>query len=57
LILASNELELARKKGENLRSIFAHETIDPEAIKKDLEAVDEFEGALDGLTDDSEVAL
>lgn len=37
----SNELELARKKGENLRSIFAHETIDPEAIKKDLEAVDE----------------
>ncbi len=37
----SNELELARKKGENIRSIFAHETIDPEAIKKDLEAVDE----------------
>jgi superfamily II DNA or RNA helicase len=37
----SNELELARRKGENIRSIFAHETIDPEAIKKDLEAVDE----------------
>lgn len=37
----TNELELARKKGENIRSIFAHETIDPEAIKKDLEAVDE----------------
>jgi superfamily II DNA or RNA helicase len=37
----SNELELARKKGENLRSIFAHESIDPESIKRDLEAVDE----------------
>jgi superfamily II DNA or RNA helicase len=37
----SNELEAARKKGENLRSIFAHETIDPEIIKKDLEEVDE----------------
>ncbi len=43
----SNELELARKKGENLRSIFAHETIDPEAIKKDLEAVDEAIGDVD----------
>ena len=37
----SNELELARKKGENLRSIFAHEGINPELIKKDLEEVDE----------------
>ncbi|WP_276504920.1 helicase-related protein [Terrimonas pollutisoli] len=37
----SNELELARKKGENIRSIFAHETIDPATIKADLEAVDE----------------
>lgn len=37
----SNELELARKKGENIRSIFAHESIDPESIKSDLEAVDE----------------
>lgn len=37
----SNELELARRKGENLRSIFAHEGIDPELIKKDLEEVDE----------------
>lgn len=36
-----NELELARKKGENLRSIFAHESIKPESIQKDLEAVDE----------------
>ena len=37
----SNELEKAKRKGENLRSIFAHETIDPELIKKDLEEVDE----------------
>jgi superfamily II DNA or RNA helicase len=37
----SNDLELARKKGENLRSIFAHESINPELIKKDLEEVDE----------------
>ena len=37
----TNELELARRKGENLRSIFAHEGIDPELIKKDLEEVDE----------------
>ncbi|SEQ03150.1 SNF2 family N-terminal domain-containing protein [Hyunsoonleella jejuensis] len=37
----TNELDLARKKGENLRSIFAHESIDPETIKKDLDEVDE----------------
>jgi len=37
----TNELELARKKGENIRSIFAHESIDPASIKADLEAVDE----------------
>jgi superfamily II DNA or RNA helicase len=39
--IVTNDLELARKKGENLRSIFAHESIDPELIKKDLEEVDE----------------
>lgn len=37
----NNELETARRKGENLRSIFAHETIKPETIQKDLEEVDE----------------
>lgn len=37
----SNELEQARKKGEKLKSIFAHENINPETIRKDLEAVDE----------------
>ncbi len=36
-----NELEQARKKGEKLRSIFAHESINPETIRKDLKAVDE----------------
>lgn len=47
----SNELELARKKGENLRSIFAHESIDPEAIKRDLEAVDEAIGDVNTVAD------
>jgi superfamily II DNA or RNA helicase len=46
----TNELDLARKKGENLRSIFAHESIDPEVIKKDLEEVDE------AIGDDTTVA-
>ncbi|MFN8261882.1 MAG: helicase-related protein [Chitinophagales bacterium] len=45
----SNELEAARRKGENLRSIFAHETIDPEIIKKDLEEVDEAIGNPDAV--------
>lgn len=37
----SNELEQARKKGENLRSIFAHESIKPHEIEADLEEIDE----------------
>jgi SNF2 family DNA or RNA helicase len=40
-IKIENELEQARKKGENLRSIFAQESVDAEAIKKDLEEVDD----------------
>lgn len=40
-IRIDNELEMARKKGENLRSIFAQESVDAEAIKKDLQEVDE----------------
>lgn len=40
-IKIDNELDLARKKGENLRSIFAQESVDAEAIKKDLQEVDE----------------
>jgi superfamily II DNA or RNA helicase len=37
----TNELEAARRKGENIRSIFAHESVNAEVIKKDLEDVDE----------------
>lgn len=45
----TNELELARKRGENIRSIFAHETVDPNTIKADLEQVDEAIGDLESL--------
>ena len=37
----TNELEQAKKRAENLRSIFAHESIPPEEIEKDLQNVDE----------------
>jgi superfamily II DNA or RNA helicase len=47
--LVKNELEQARKRGENLRSIFAHESIDPETIKADLDQVDEAIGDLTTL--------
>ena len=43
----TNELELARQKAENLRSIFAHETIKPEAIEADLKEIDEVIGDVD----------
>ena len=43
----TNELELARQKAENLRSIFAHETIRPEAIEADLKEIDEVIGDVD----------
>ena len=39
--LFSNELEMARKKAENLRTIFAHETIDPGLINQSLDEIDE----------------
>lgn len=45
----TNELELARKRGENIRSIFAHESIDPNTIKADLDQVDEAIGDLHTL--------
>lgn len=48
-LTVSNELEAARRKGENIRSIFAHESIDPEIIKKDLEEVDEAIGDSDAV--------
>ena len=37
----TNEIEAAREKAESIRSIFAHESIMPEEVKKDLEEVDE----------------
>lgn len=42
-----NELELAKKKGDNLRSIFAHHNINPETIESDLNDVDEAIGDLE----------
>ena len=45
----SNELEAARRKGENLRSIFAHESIKPEQIQKDLAEVDEAIGDIESV--------
>ena len=39
--LFTNELEVARKKAENLRSIFAHDSIDREAINQSLDEIDE----------------
>lgn len=37
----TNEIEAAREKAEKIRSIFAHESIRPEEVKKDLHEVDE----------------
>lgn len=37
----TNEIEAAREKAEKIRSIFAHEAIMPEDVKKDLKEVDE----------------
>ena len=45
----TNELESARQKAENLRSIFAHESIKPETIEADLKEVDEAIGDMDSV--------
>jgi SNF2 family DNA or RNA helicase len=37
----TNEIEAAREKAEKIRSIFAHESIMPDDVKKDLHEVDE----------------
>jgi len=42
----TNEIETAREKAERIRSIFAHESIMPEEVKKDLLEVDEAIGDL-----------
>ncbi len=43
----TNELEMARQKAENLKSIFAHESIKPETIEADLRQVDEAIGDIE----------
>jgi len=45
----TNELESARQKAENLRTIFAHESIKPESIEADLKEVDEAIGDMDSV--------
>jgi superfamily II DNA or RNA helicase len=40
-IKITNEIEAAREKAEKIRSIFAHESIMPEEVKKDLEEIDD----------------
>jgi superfamily II DNA or RNA helicase len=40
----TNQLEQAKAKAQKLRSIFAHESIDPQTIEKELKEVDEIIG-------------
>lgn len=47
----NQELEKAREKGKNLRSIFAHESVDPQMIIKDLEEVKEAIGDIKTVED------
>ncbi|TDQ33376.1 helicase-related protein [Zeaxanthinibacter enoshimensis] len=42
--IITNQLEQAKEKAEKLRSIFAHESIDPKTIEKELKEVDEVIG-------------
>jgi superfamily II DNA or RNA helicase len=45
----TRELETVRKKAENLRSIFAHESIDPAFINDNLDEIDEAIGDVKSL--------
>lgn len=45
----TNEIERARDKAEKIRSIFSHESIMPEDVKKDLNEVDEAIGDVSTL--------
>jgi superfamily II DNA or RNA helicase len=45
----TNEIEAAREKAEKIRSIFAHESIMPDEVKKDLHEVDEAIGDVNTL--------
>lgn len=47
----TNEIEAAREKAEKIRSIFAHESIMPEEVKKDLDEVDDAIGNVATLQD------
>ena len=40
-ILITNEIEIARERAEKISSIFAHESIMPSEVQKDLQEVDE----------------
>jgi ERCC4-related helicase len=42
-----NELEKARLKGENIRTIFAHESVDPVKVQESLDEIDEAIGDID----------
>ena len=42
--IITNQLEQAKVKAEKLRSIFAHESIDPKTIEAELKEVDEVIG-------------
>ena len=42
--IITNQLEKAKEKAEKLRSIFAHESVDPKTIEKELQEVDEVIG-------------
>lgn len=42
--IITNQLEQAKEKAEKLRNIFAHESIDPKTIEKELQEVDEVIG-------------
>lgn len=42
-----NELEKARKKGDNIRSIFAHESVNPETVQQNLDEIDEAIGDIE----------
>jgi hypothetical protein len=42
--IITNQLEQAKEKAEKLRSIFAHESIDPKTIEAELQEVDEVIG-------------
>lgn len=49
--IITNQLEQAKEKAEKLRSIFAHESIDPKTIESELKEVDEVIGDVKTVED------